>query len=189
MAARHRGHSAPLYVLIPLGHSALSWLLVTLLATPCHFYFSWPLIELLAFIALQANHHPPASPNLLARQRLTVVLTTRRLSDCLTTSWPIEALFCSFAALCSSSGCSPSQSGLENARGRSWARSPCPKQWLTEHTNTQGLPWPVGFAMPKQCRLNNSRREGRRTVRRTTNREKGAKHRGWHRTIRNALTK
>ena len=174
-----------MYVSIPLGHSALSWPLVTLLATRCRFYFSWPLIELLALFALQANHHPPGNPKLQARQRLTVVLTTRRLSDCLVTSCPIEALLCSLRP----SGRSPSQSGLENAHGRSWARSSGPKQWRTEHTNTQGLPWPVGFAMPKQCRLNNSCREGRRTVRRATNREKGAKHRGWHRAIRNALTK
>ena len=92
------------------------------------------------------------------------------------------------------SGCSPSQSGLENIHESSWVRSLDPQQWRTGHTNVLDMPWLVEFATPKQCRLTkkeennkNSWHVGRRVVRRTMNNEKSAKHPGWHRTIRNVL--
>ena len=64
--------------------------------------------------------------------------------------WPIGALLSSRCP----SACSSSQLDLANAHGRSWVHSVDPKQWRTEHVNIQGMPWPIGFATPKQsCQI------------------------------------
>ena len=52
-----------------------------------------------------------------------------------TTSWPNCALWGSRRT----SGCSPIQSGLENAQERSEDRSKSIEKWYTEHTSIQGI--------------------------------------------------
>ena len=69
---------------------------------------------------------------------------------------------------------------VRDLASESWIRSLDPKQWRTEHTNIQDMPWLVRFATLKQCRLTKTKQKtygmkgaewsrGRRTAKRVTN--------------------
>ena len=79
--------------------------------------------------------HIPASGYIASSLLVRVLLATLRSPGYPTTSWPNCALWGSRRT----SGCSPIQSGLENAQERSEDRSKSIEKWYTEHTSIQGI--------------------------------------------------
>ena len=164
---RPPGHLSPFYVTVvcsdpywpfgallgarhPSGHSMPSYFHDGYLGRSAPF---WPFID---FLATQRPPGHPASSRLSKPPGYSSVilqLTALQSSRPFGALWPRNDLLANRDSLGLSahpSGCPPSQSGLENAYGRSWVCSLDPKQRRTEHMNIQCMPCPVEFATSKQ---------------------------------------